>query len=102
VNRALHAIARGDKRILLVLATGTGTGKTLVAFQVVAKLWESQWTPGRKPRVLYLADRNILVDQPKDEYFAPVFGDAVYKLGGGEARRPQHLLRLVPVNGARR
>lgn len=85
VNRALHALARGDKRVLLVLATGTG--KTLVAFQVVAKLWESQWTPGRKPRVLYLADRNILVDQPKDEYFAPVFGDAVYKLGGGDARR---------------
>jgi type I restriction enzyme R subunit len=85
VNRALRAVARGDKRILLVLATGTG--KTLVAFQIVAKLWGSQWTPGRKPRVLYLADRNILIDQPKDEYFAPVFGDAVHKLGGGDARR---------------
>jgi len=85
VNRAVQAIAHGDRRVLLVLATGTG--KTLVAFQIVAKLWESEWTPGRKPRVLYLADRNILVDQPKDEYFAPVFGDAVHKLGGGDARR---------------
>jgi type I restriction enzyme R subunit len=85
VNRTLHAVGRGDKRILLVLATGTG--KTLVAFQIVAKLWESQWTPGRRPRVLYLADRNMLVDQPKDEYFAPVFKEAVYKLGGGDARR---------------
>ncbi len=85
VNRALHAIARGDNRILLVLATGTG--KTLVAFQIVAKLWKSSWTPGRRPRVLYLADRNILVDQPKDEYFSQVFGEAVWKLGGGEAKR---------------
>ena len=85
VNRALHAIARGDRRILLVLATGTG--KTLVAFQIVAKLWKSSWTLGRRPRVLYLADRNILVDQPKDDYFSQVFGEAVWKLGGGEAKR---------------
>jgi type I restriction enzyme R subunit len=89
VNRAIHAIARGDDRILLVLATGTG--KTLTAFQIVSKLWHSQWTPGRKLRVLYLADRNILVDQPKDEYFEPVFGEAVYKLGGGEAKRGRNI-----------
>lgn len=85
VNRALHAIASGEDRILLVLATGTG--KTLVAFQIVAKLWKSSWTPGRRPRVLYLADRNILVDQPKDDYFSQAFGEAVWKLGGGEAKR---------------
>jgi type I restriction enzyme, R subunit len=85
VNRVLHAIASGETRILLVLATGTG--KTLVAFQIVAKLWKSPWTPGRRPRVLYLADRNILVDQPKDDYFSQAFGDAVWRLGGGEAKR---------------
>ncbi|GHF50767.1 type I restriction enzyme R subunit [Amycolatopsis bartoniae] len=89
VNRAVHAIARGDTRILLVLATGTG--KTLAAFQIVSKLWHSRWTRGRKPRVLYLADRNILVDQPKDEYFEPVFGEAVYKLGGGEAKHGRNI-----------
>lgn len=84
INRAVQAIARGDKRMLLVLATGTG--KTLVAAQIVAKLWNTDWPSGRKPRVLYLADRNILIDQPKDEYFEQMFGDAVHKLGGGEAK----------------
>jgi type I restriction enzyme R subunit len=80
----VQAIARGEKRILLVLATGTG--KTLVASQIVAKLWEAGWPEGRRPRVLYLADRNILIDQPKDDYFQPMFRDAVYKLGGGVAK----------------
>lgn len=86
VNRTLAAIAREQKRILLVLATGTG--KTMVALQTVAKLHRSQWIPGRKPRVLYLADRTMLVDDPKDKYFIPVFGqDDVAKLGGGEPTR---------------
>jgi type I restriction enzyme R subunit len=89
VNRTLHEIAAGRDRILLVLATGTG--KTMVAFQVVAKLWRSSWTGGRHPRVLYLADRNVLIDQPKDEYFSQVFGDAVWKLGGGEAKRGRNI-----------
>ena len=84
INRAVQAIARGDERMLLVLATGTG--KTLVAAQIVAKLWNTGWPGDRKPRVLYLADRNILIDQPKDEYFEPMFGDAVHKLSGGEAK----------------
>jgi type I restriction enzyme R subunit len=85
VNRAMSAIAKGERRILLTLATGTG--KTMVAFQIVAKLRQSGWTEGRKPRVLYLANRNILIDQPKDEYFYPAFGDVVHKLGRGQARR---------------
>lgn len=89
VNRTLHAIAEGRDRVLLVLATGTG--KTLVAFQIVAKLWRSSWTGGRRPRVLYLADRTVLIDQPKDDYFSQVFGDAVWKLGGGEARRGRNI-----------
>ena len=89
INRAVQAIARGDNRLLLVLATGTG--KTFVAAQIVAKLWNEDWPGGRKPRVLYLADRNILVDQPKDEYFQPMFGDAVHKLHGGDPKTGRHI-----------
>ncbi len=85
VARTLAAIARGQKRILLVLATGTG--KTMVALQTVAKLYRSGWTPGRKPRVLYLSDRSMLVDDPKDQYFLPVFGpDDVHKISGDPVR----------------
>jgi type I restriction enzyme R subunit len=81
INRAVQAALGGDKRILLTLATGTG--KTFVALQVVWKLWSSNWQGTRKPRVLYLADRNILVDQPITREFVPVFGrDAVWKLQG--------------------
>lgn len=57
INRTLEAIARGQKRVLLVMATGTG--KTYTAFQIVYRLWKS----GQKKRILYLADRNILIDQ---------------------------------------
>lgn len=57
INRTIEAIARGQKRILLVMATGTG--KTFTAFQIVHRLWKS----GQKKRILYLADRNILIDQ---------------------------------------
>ncbi|NRQ35618.1 DEAD/DEAH box helicase family protein [Nonomuraea sp. NN258] len=89
VNKAVEAIGRGRDRILLVLATGTG--KTLVAYQVVKKLSHGGWVDGRQPRVLYLADRNILVDQPKDEYFVPGFGEAVHKLGGGVAKLGRHI-----------
>ncbi|WP_344079503.1 EcoAI/FtnUII family type I restriction enzme subunit R [Streptomyces crystallinus] len=92
VNEALLAIARGQKRILLTLATGTG--KTMVAFQLVSKLRESGWNGGEKPRVLYLADRNILVDQPKDDYFEPVFGDVVHKISGGVQRARQIFFAL--------
>ncbi|HEY3324153.1 MAG TPA: DEAD/DEAH box helicase family protein [Planctomycetota bacterium] len=83
VNRAVEAILKGDKRILLTMATGVG--KSLVAFQVCWKLWNSRWNrtgEHRRPRILYLADRNILVDDPKDKTFAP-FGDARWKIEGG-------------------
>ncbi|MEU3275585.1 EcoAI/FtnUII family type I restriction enzme subunit R [Streptomyces antibioticus] len=87
ITRALAALARDERRILLVLATGTG--KTMLALQLVARLFGAPGMfGGRKPRVLYLADRNMLVDDPKDRYFLPVFGeDDVHKIGGGEAKR---------------
>lgn len=90
INQVVQAIARGDRRLLLVLATGTG--KTLVAAQIVAKLWNSDWPDShRKPRVLYLADRRILIDQPIDDYFHRMFGEAVHRLGGGDARTSRNL-----------
>jgi len=64
-DRVLEAIAKGDKRILLTLATGTG--KTAIAFQIAWKLFQSRWSltgePVRRPRILFLADRNVLADQ---------------------------------------
>jgi type I restriction enzyme, R subunit len=81
IERALHAILNERRnRILLTLATGTG--KTFLALQIVWKLWSSAWRTGRKPRILYLADRNILIDQPIAREFQPVFGDAVWKIRG--------------------
>jgi type I restriction enzyme R subunit len=58
-----------------VITMATGTGKTIVAFQIVWKLWNSKWNSVgeyRKPKILYLADRSILVDDPKDKTFAPL------------------------------
>lgn len=84
INRTVEAVLKGQRRLLLTMATGTG--KTAVAFQICWKLWESGWNrkgEHRRPRILYLADRNILVDQPKDGIFA-VFGDARYKIESGE------------------
>lgn len=66
VNRTVEAIARGQQRLLLVMATGTG--KTYTAFQIVYRLLKS----GLKKKVLYLADRNILVDQSIQQDFAPL------------------------------
>lgn len=66
INRTLDAIAKGKKRLLLVMATGTG--KTYTAFQIVYRLLQS----GLKRKVLYLADRNILVDQSIQQDFAPL------------------------------
>jgi type I restriction enzyme R subunit len=83
INRAVQSIVQGKKRVLLTMATGTG--KTVVAFQICWKLWSSRWNskgdPTRKPRILYLADRNFLVDDPKDKIFSP-FGDARWKIEG--------------------
>ncbi len=73
INRTVEAIAQGQKRIMLVMATGTG--KTLTAFQIIWRIWKK----GGNKRILYLADRNILVDDPKKKYFSP-FGDKVTKL----------------------
>jgi type I restriction enzyme R subunit len=84
INRTIEAILNGKKRVLLTMATGTG--KTVVAFQICWKLWSSRWNrtgEHRKPRILFLADRNILVDDPKDKTFAP-FGDARHKIESGE------------------
>lgn len=66
INRTVDAIARGQQRLLLVMATGTG--KTYTAFQIVYRLLQS----GMKRKVLYLADRNILVDQSIQQDFAPL------------------------------
>ncbi len=80
INRALRTILAGEKRVLLTMATGTG--KTAVAFQLCWKLWTTRWNgtgEHRRPRILYLADRNILIDQPKDNMFGP-FGDARWKI----------------------
>ncbi len=88
INRSVEAILRGDKRLLLTLATGTG--KTFVSMQIVWKLWKSGWSASRNPRILYLADRNVLVNQPMDREYKPAFGtDAgspIWKLTGGEAK----------------
>lgn len=73
INRTIEAIARGQNRILLVMATGTG--KTYTAFQIIWRLWKS----GTKKRILFLADRNILVDQTKSNDFKP-FGSAMTKI----------------------
>jgi superfamily II DNA or RNA helicase len=69
----VDAIARGEKRILLVMATGTG--KTYTAFQIIWRLWKS----GAKKRILFLVDRNILADQTKTNDFKP-FGQAMTKI----------------------
>jgi type I restriction enzyme R subunit len=73
VNAAIEAIAKGRDRVLLVMATGTG--KTYTAFQILWRLWKA----GRKKRILYLADRNVLIDQTMVNDFRP-FGAAMAKL----------------------
>lgn len=73
INRTVEAIARGENRILLVMATGTG--KTYTAFQIIWRLWKS----GAKKRILFLVDRNILADQTKTNDFKP-FGAAMTKI----------------------
>lgn len=65
INRTIEAIANGKNRILLVMATGTG--KTFTAFQIAHRLWKS----GTKKKILYLADRNILIDQTMEQDFKP-------------------------------
>ena len=75
INRTIEAIAKGQDRILLVMATGTG--KTYVASQIIWRLWKA----GAKKRILFLADRNILVDQARVNDFKP-FGGKMTKISG--------------------
>lgn len=78
VNAAIEAIAKGQDRVLLVMATGTG--KTYTAFQIIWRLWKSRrWNPEGNKRVLFLADRNVLIDQTMVNDFRP-FGAAMAKL----------------------
>src|SRR4030095_8578091 len=73
VNAAIEAIAKGQNRLLLVMATGTG--KTYTAFQIIWRLWKA----GRNKRILFLVDRNILANQTMVNDFRP-FGSAMAKL----------------------
>ena len=73
INKTIEAIAKGQNRLLLVMATGTG--KTFTAFQIIWRLWKSK----AKKRILFLADRNILVDQTMVNDFKP-FGSAMTKI----------------------
>jgi len=91
INRTIQAILQGKRRILLTMATGTG--KTVVAFQICWKLWSARWNRTgdyRRPKILYLADRNILIDDPKDKIFAS-FGDARWKIENGEANKGREM-----------
>ena len=87
-DRVLEAIADGKSRILLTLATGTG--KTFIAFQIAWKLFQSRWNlsrePTRRPRILFLADRNILADQAYNA-FSAFPEDAMTRIDPGSIRK---------------
>lgn len=97
INRTLEAIANGTDRILLTLATGTG--KTAIAFQIAWKLFQTRWnlqrSGARRPRILFLADRNILADQAYNS-FSAFPEDALVRIKPGEIRNRGR----VPVNGS--
>jgi type I restriction enzyme R subunit len=80
INRAIEAMAKGQQRVLLVMATGTG--KTYTAFQIIWRLWKAK----ARKRILFLADRNILVDQTMQQDFAP-FGEVMHKVSNREIKR---------------
>lgn len=82
INRAVQALLQDKDRVLLTMATGTG--KTYVAFQICYRLWSMRWNrknEHRRTRILFLADRGVLVDDPKDKDFSP-FGDSRHKIEG--------------------
>ena len=95
VEKALQAIANGDKRILLTLATGTG--KTAIAFQITWKLFQTRWNldegVSRRPRILFLADRNILADQARMS-FSQFPDDAISRIRPSEIKKNGR----VPLN----
>ncbi len=91
INRAVEAIVTGKRRVLLTMATGTG--KTSVAFQICWKLWNARWNrtgEHRRPKILYLSDRNILIDDPRDKIFAQ-FGDARAKIENRNAIKSREI-----------
>ena len=91
VNQAVREVVSGSKRILLTLCTGSG--KTVIAFQVAWKLWMSRWNAkgtARRPKMLFLADRNFLVDDPMAKEFS-AFGDARHKIAGGDASKSRDM-----------
>jgi len=96
VERVMEAIASGKPRILLTLATGTG--KTFIAFQIAWKLFHSRWNlsrePSRRPRILFLADRNILADQAYNA-FSSFPEDALVRIAPEDIRKKGK----VPKNG---
>lgn len=96
IERVLEAIASGNRRILLTLATGTG--KTFIAFQIAWKLFQSRWNlssePTRRPRILFLADRNILANQAYNA-FSAFPEDALVRIAPDEIRKKGK----VPTNG---
>ena len=96
IERVLDAIARGDLRILLTLATGTG--KTFIAFQIAWKLFHARWNlsgePTRRPRILVLADRNILANQAYNA-FSAFPEDALVRISPDDIRKKGK----VPKNG---
>ena len=97
INAALEAIAQGRRRILLTLATGTG--KTSIAFQIAWKLFRSSWSlsgeASRRPRILFLADRNILANQAYNT-FSAFPNDAITRIDPDSIRRAQG----VPMNAS--
>lgn len=97
ITRVLEAIASGRDRILLTLATGTG--KTFIAFQLAWKLFQSRWNlsgePSRRPRVLFLADRNILADQAYNA-FSAFPDDALVRIDPADIKKKGR----VPKNGS--
>lgn len=96
VERALSSISKGDKRILLTLATGTG--KTRIAFQIAWKLFHTNWNlknSDRQPRILFLADRNVLADQAFNE-FSAFPEDALVRIKPSEVSKKGR----VPTNGS--
>lgn len=98
VEKALDAIADGRKRILLTLATGTG--KTAIAFQIAWKLFHSRWNrggePNRRPRILFLADRNILADQAYNG-FSAFPEDALARISPGEIKKKGSVPRNASI-----
>ena len=97
VEAVLDAVAEGEKRVLLNLATGTG--KTFIAFQLAWKLFHARWSlsgkPTRRPRILFLADRNILADQAYNS-FSAFQSDALVRIKPDEIRKKGS----VPKNGS--